>query len=219
MGSFVDEYMPPQVPGYPCISAPRFKTSIQVTAGGNERRNREWVHPLHKFILPDAEGRQWPVVDALMKHWRVMGGPECSWPWRDPLDFASRDLLEPNVAPPITEADQLIGVGDGFTDSFALVKRYEVGSRTYDRPIYLPVLDTVLIAIDGVVVDPADYTVSRPGGIVQFATPPGDTLDITAGYLFDVEVRFESDEAIEGILQTYRVGGFADITLIEVRPC
>jgi hypothetical protein len=42
---------------------------------------------------------------------------------------------------------------------------------------------------------------------------------ITAGFLFDVQVRFESDDAFEGILRTYAIGGFADITLIEVRPC
>jgi hypothetical protein len=54
---------------------------------------------------------------------------------------------------------------------------------------------------------------------VTFDTPPLAGHPIKAGYLFDVPVRFESDDAFEGILRTYAIGGFADITLIEVRPC
>lgn len=221
---FLDIYMPDEVPGYPCVSAPRTKTSIQVSAGGGEHRNQEWEHPLFRFVLPEGI-REWPVVQALSKMWRVTAGPYRSFAWRDPLDFASGDLAVPNPeedpVPGLT--DQEIGVADGFTDSFQLVKTYTYGGETYDRLIHLPVLDTVVIAIDGVVVDPTDYAVSRPGGVVTFNVPPPIPEDdpgiITAGFLFDVEVRFESDEAFEGILQTWQAGGFADLTLVEVRPC
>ncbi len=224
MTDFIDQYLPEEVPGYPCVSAPRTKTTIQVTAGGNERRNQDWEHPLHRFILPEAAGRQWEVLEALKKHWLIMGGPFHSFPFYDPLDFASIDLVKPNLTPTISMTDQYIGTADGFTDTFQLVKTYSVGPETYDRTIYLPVLDSVVVAIDGVLVPDTDYTVTRPGGAIQFDTPPPDaTIDdpgiITAGFLFDVEVRFESDDAFEGILRTYQVGGFADIVLIEVRPC
>ena len=77
----------------------------------------------------------------------------------------------------------------------------------------------VVIAVDGATIDPADYSVSRPGGEVTFDTPPPNGDPVTAGYLFDCEVRFESDDAFEGILRDFQIGGFADITLIEVRPC
>jgi uncharacterized protein (TIGR02217 family) len=99
------------------------------------------------------------------------------------------------------------------------VKTYSVGPETYQRPIYLPVLSSVKVAADGVLVPSADYTVSRPGGVVTFDVPPLAGVEVTAGYMFDVEVRFESDDAFEGILRTYAIGGFADITLIELRPC
>lgn len=217
--SFIDEYLPFGVPGYPCASVPRTKTSINVTSGGRESRNREWEHPLHRFILPQAAGRQWEVVEELKKHWLIMAGPAHSWPFKDPLDFASTDLPNPNVAPTVAASDQLIGTGTGFTDTFQLTKTYTVGAQTYIRNIHLPVLSSVVISANAVVVDPADYSVSRPGGVVTFDTPPTNGHVIRAGFLFDCEVRFESDDQLESILRTYQVGGFADIALIEVRPC
>lgn len=224
MTRFVDEYLPAKVPGYPCISSPRFKTTIQVSSGGNERSNQDWEHPLHLFILPEAVGRDWPVIDALGKHWKIMRGRHRSFPWRDPLDFASCDLAKPDVVPAIAAVDQYIGTADGFTNRFQLVKTYSVGAETYQRPITLPVLNSVVVAIDGVLVPAANYSLSRPGGVILFAVPPLQPPGpppgiITAGYLFDVAVRFESDDAFEGILRTFAIGGFADITLIEVRPC
>lgn len=216
---FIDEYMPSKVPGTPCISSPRTKTIIQVNAGGNERRNQEWEHPLHHFMLPEATARGWDVVQDLMKHWRIMRGPYRSWPFRDPLDFASRDLVKPNLIPTVTMTDQFIGFGDGFTVAFQLIKTYSVGSETYDRTIHLPVTASVLVANNGVLVPSSNYTVSRPGGVITFSVPPLNTRSITAGFLFDNEVRFESDDQMDAILRAHHAAGFAELTLTEVRPC
>jgi hypothetical protein len=75
MARFLDIYLPAKVPGYPCVSSPRFKTTIQVSAGGGENSNQEWEHPLHKFVLPEAAGRNWSVIEAIGKHWKIMRGP------------------------------------------------------------------------------------------------------------------------------------------------
>jgi uncharacterized protein (TIGR02217 family) len=217
---FLDIYMPANVPGYPCVSAPRTKTTINVNSGGSERRNQEWEHPLHTFTMPEGI-RDWETVQNLGKMWRITAGPYRSFAWKDPLDFSSGDLTVPNpdTDPIPSMTDQSLGIGDGFTDSFQLVKTYSYGGELYDRTIHLPVLDTVVVAIDGVLVPDTDYSVSRPGGIVTFDTPPLVAEVITAGFLFDNEVRFESDDAYEGILRTWQAGGFADLTLVEVRPC
>lgn len=225
--SFIDEYLPDEVPGYPCVSAPRFKTTIQVSSGGNERRNQEWEHPLHRYILPEAIARDADVINALKKHWLIMAGPFHTFPWSDPLDKASVDhvpnLPDAELVTMIDMEDQFIGTANNIADTFQLVKTYSVGSETYDRTIYLPLTATVIVAKDGLVVDPDDYTVSRPGGEVIFNVPPdpgvGNPGIMTAGFLFDVEVRFESDDAFEGIVRSYQVGAFADLTLCEVRRC
>lgn len=219
--SFIDEYLPDEVPGFPCMASPRFKTTIQVNAGGNERRNQEWEHPLHLYTLPEAIAREWDQIENLKKHWMIMKGAFHSFPFSDPFDFASIDLTTPNTEPTVTMTDQLIGTADGFTDSFQLVKTYSVGGNTYDRTIHHPILDSVLIARDGVLVPDTDYTVSRTTGVVTFDVPPtiGGAGLITAGFLFDVEARYESDDVLGSIMRTTTVGGFADLTLVEVRPC
>lgn len=228
---FLDEYMPAEVPGYPCVAAPRTSTSIAETAGGNEQANQNWEHPRRRFVLPEAAGRDWTVIQALMDFWLILRGPFRTFPWRDPLDKASIPLRVPNepdeeVLERISGGDQLIGTGDGFTDAFQLTKTYVVGGESYVRRLHLPVTTAVLVEIDGKAHDDPthaggaySFTVSRPGGVVTFDRPVAAGLSVRAGFLFDCEVRFESDEAFEGILRTYQVGGFADITLIEVRPC
>lgn len=218
---FLDVYMPDQIAGYGCVSAPRFKTTIQVNASGGEHRNQEWEHPLHRYVLPEAIARDSDVINDLRKHWFITKGPYYSFPWSDPLDKASIDHVPNALDDEITvsRTDQALGTGDGFTDTFQLVKRYSRGGQNYDRTIHLPVLDTILIANNGVLVNPADYTVSRPGGEVQFDTPPTAGHVLTWGGLFDVEVRFEADDVMEQIVRTWQTGGASDITLSEVRPC
>ena len=55
-------------------------------SGGTERRNQEWEHPLHKFVMPEGI-RDWDVVQSLGKMWKITAGPYYSFAWRDPLDF------------------------------------------------------------------------------------------------------------------------------------
>jgi uncharacterized protein (TIGR02217 family) len=222
MTRFVDVAMPAQVPGYPCNSEPRFSTTIVTVDSGAEQVNRNWLHPLWRYTLPEAV-RDWTVVEALKKHWLVMGGPERTWPFRDPLDFASVDLpmVPMQTAPAVSMTDQLIGTGDGAKTAFPLIKNYALyGASDYARPITLPVAGSVRVSVNGADVSVSNpWTVSRPGGVVTFTTPPGPGAAVRAGYLFDVEVRFESDESFAAVVRAYNAGGFADLTLLGVRSC
>lgn len=217
MTRFVDEYLPSCVAGYPVYASPRFSTDIIVVDSGREQVNQRWEHPLHRYTLPEAV-RTMATFNAVRAHWLVMRGPAKLWPFRDPFDFASVDLERPATAPAITAFDQTIGTGDGVTVAFQITKTYTVGAETYDREIYLPITSSVLVAVDGVAVT-TGWSVDRDNGIITFDNPPPATEIVTCGYLFDVSVRFESDDSFDAICQAFGVGGFADMTLIETRIC
>jgi uncharacterized protein (TIGR02217 family) len=222
MNRFVDEYAPSEMPGFPCVSSPRWSTAITQVDSGAEQVNQRWQHPLYRYTLPSAV-RDHDVFEAVRDQWLTMRGPAHTWPFRDPLDFASVPLATPNVAPAITFLDQELGIGDGAVRQFQLVKRYTRGSQIYTRTIHLPIESSVVVSVGGVDTEafspPLAWTVSRPGGVIEFDVPPSPGQIVRAGFLFDVEVRFESDDAFDGIVKTYQVSGFADITLVEVRPC
>ncbi len=222
MSRFLDLYLERCVPGYPCMSSPRWSTSITHSDSGAEQANQRWEHPLHRFTLPEAV-RDHDVYEAVRDHWLITRGPLRSFPFRDPLDFASVGLDRPNHVPPLTFTDQVIGSGDGVGVVFQLQKTYTRGLETYTRPIVHPVVSTVIVSVDGVdpstLFTPLTWTVDRLTGVVTFSGPPTPGAVVRAGYLYDVEVRFESDESFDGLLRDYGVSGFADLVLIEIRPC
>lgn len=229
MARFIDEYISSRVVGYPVQVGPRFSTQITAVDSGDEQANRRWQHPLRTINIPEGV-RDHETFEDLKDHWFIMGGPAHTFPWRDPTDFASVRLDTINEAPTIAIDDQPLGTGDGLTREFQLVKRYQVGANTYDRNIEFPVASSVIIGIAepgsplSVVAledfSPAiTFTVSRPGGIVTFSSAPPAGCTLTAGFLFDIQVRYESDDTFAGIMRTFGVSGFADIPLMEVRYC
>jgi len=87
--------------------------------------------------------------------------------------------------------DQPLGMGDGAATSFQLVKRYVSGGEWAERPIRKPVSGSVLVAVDGVEV--SAFEVDHVTGVVTFDAAPADGAVLTAGYAFDVPVRFDAD--------------------------
>lgn len=223
---FIDQYPPDSVMKFGFVSSPRFSTSITAVSSGAERRNRNWKHPLHRFTAPEAVECHEHLID-LHNMWMVTAGPVHTFPFRDPLDFASRDLPAAGVIPAIGPTDQILGFGNGERTEFQLVRRYSFGGEFYERRISKPVVSSVSVAINAL--DPGDvppidggpytWTVDRMTGLVTFNKPLEDGVLVTAGFLFDVEVRFESDDAYDGIVRAYRVSGHADLAFTEVRPC
>lgn len=222
MNRFKDITLSDTIPGYPCTVVPKWSTDIQTVDSGAERVNQRWSDPLRTFIFPDAI-REHDTFEEIYSLWLTMRGPYYTFAFSDPLDFASVPLELPNVAPTIGFLDQSLGTGDGFTKTFQLTKTYTSGSESYTRDIYHPVTSSVLIGFDGANVDTLSptpiWSVDRNTGVVTFETAPASGVVITAGFYFDVEVRFSSDTDFEGVVRTTNVSGFSDLTLVEVRPC
>lgn len=216
MSRFIDEYLPECIPGYPCVSTPVWGNVISRVSSGAENVRQIWSQPLHSFSLPVAT-RKHETIEALKSMWFITAGNAKTFPFRDPMDFASVALEAPNQIPVISNMDQFIGTGDGVNRDFQLVKRYEVGAEIFDRIIYLPVVDSILVSINGT--NSTAYTATRYGGIITFDTPPDDGDVIRAGFLFDVEVRFADNDTYAGVMRAFTASGFQDITLLETRPC
>lgn len=227
MSRFVDLYLPDAVPGYPVLASPRWSTEIVSVDSGDEQVNQRWAHPLYRYTLPEAV-RTMDVFNAVRDHWLIVAGPARAFPFRDPLDFASVPLVTPARTPTTSPTDQVLGLGDGFTRSFQLRKTYTRGGFSYARTIRLPVVSSIRVwrdrhfdSVSGQWVEAGEmsggFSVERTSGIVTFETPPAAGATLKWGGLFDVAVRFESDDAFDGILRTFGLGGFADLTLIEKR--
>ena len=115
--------------------------------------------------------------------------------------------------------DQTIGTGDGTTTQFQLLKRYQSGSQTEVRSITKPVADTVLVGVNGTLVtEGVEYTVDTTTGIITFTTAPTSGHSITAGFQFDVPVRFgaDTDQALTLNIQSFSSGDMESMTLNEV---
>ena len=132
--------------------------------------------------------------------------------WKDWLDHKSSS---PSAPPAPT--DQLLGTGDGATTDFALVKVYAPGTNEFRRPITKPVAGTVRVAVDGVeLTEGPDFTVDATTGVVSLSTPPPAGASITAGFEFDVPVRFDTD-AIHVNVAAFEAGEIPSIPIVEVR--
>lgn len=111
--------------------------------------------------------------------------------------------------------DQPIGIGDGVTTVFQLVKRYTSGAQSWTRSIAKPVAGTVTIALNGTL-QPSGWTIDTTTGLVTFAAPPAAGVAVTAGFAFDVPVRFDTD-VLDVTLDLERLGSITSIPLLEIR--
>lgn len=223
---FLDDYAPEFLRRFDFVSVPRWSTNIGSVANGGEQRNQNWLHPLHRYTAPNAIDCHYKLMD-LHKMWMVCRGPLHTFPMRDPFDCASLPTTSGDRAPAVTRLDQSIGTGDGMRRAFQLQKHYNFAGHKYSRPIDLPVVDSVVIGINGI--DPMDipvnqggpnaWTVDRRGGVVTFDRAPPAGAALTAGFVFDVECRFESDDAFDIVSRSFGASGTSDVVFVEVRPC
>lgn len=191
---------------------PERLTEVITLASGREVRNSRWAHSRRRY---DA-GFGVRTLDALAEtvaFFEERRGRLHGFRWRDPLDWKS---CPPSQAPEAT--DQVIGHGDGVTATFQLGKDYGSGIATYRRPIVKPVAGEVLIAVDGVpVLQPEAASCDATTGLVTFLAgqvPPSGAV-VTAGFLFDVPVRFDID-AIEVDLSAFEAGEITRIPVVEI---
>jgi uncharacterized protein (TIGR02217 family) len=108
-------------------------------------------------------------------------------------------------------------VGDDVTSDFQLVKQYRSGGQVYERPITKPVEGTVRVGLGGdEQQESMHYEVEAETGMIRFAHPPNEGVEITAGFEFDVPVRFDIDR-IQTSLASFQAGDAPNVPIVEVR--
>lgn len=188
---------------YGTSGGPRRPTDILQMANGSEVRNAKGRHSRRTYnaiagIKTEIEATE------LIHFFEARRGPLCGFRFRDPLDHKSAD--------PVTVTDQIIGTGDGHRKTFQLVKTYGDDPHAYIRPITKPVDGTVNVAVDGV---QNEISCDLMTGQVTFETAPVPGSLITAGFEFDVPVRFASD-ALDITLDDFGAMQIQDVPLIEI---
>lgn len=186
------------------------RTEIVTLGSGFERRSTPWAQGRRRYLI-GANLRSLDDMAALTAFFEARQGRLYGFRFRDFADFKS---CAPSEA--VSPLDQSLGVGDGVRTTFELGKRYGPGDATTDRRIHKPVEGTVTVAIDGVQADAAAFEVELTTGAIIFAAPPGAGAAVTAGFEFDVPVRFDADR-IDVTLESFAAGRMAAVPLIEVR--
>lgn len=183
---------------------PAFSTAIVTTASGHEQRNSDWADARLRFDAGPGV-RSEADVNALLAFFRARRGAARGFRFRDPFDNASGE------APAF--GDQRIGEGDGVLTRFPLVKLYG-GVDPQRRRITRPVPGSVRLGLNGV--EQITGWSLEAGGIVRFDQPPAAGAIVTAGYRFDVPVRFAEDR-LEVSRATHGAAAAASVPLIEIR--
>jgi uncharacterized protein (TIGR02217 family) len=188
---------------------PERRTRIVELASGREERNTPWAGSRRRY---DASYgiRKADDLAAVIAFYEARMARLRGFRWKDWADYKS---CLPSQNP--SASDQLIGQGDGTATAFQLAKTYSSGLQSYVRAITKPVAGTVLVAVGGVA-QSSGWLVDMTTGIVTFTAAPANGTSVTAGFEFDVPVRFGSD-LMDVNLDIERLGSIASIPLVEIR--
>ena len=212
MSGFHDILFPLSI-GFGSSGGPERRTDIVLLGSGHEERNARWADSRRRY---DAGTGVHSLADlhTLIAFFEERRGRLYGFRWRDRGDFKS---CAPNQTPAAT--DQAIGTGDGTKTAFQLTRAYGSAFDPYLRTITKPVAGSVRVAVDGTEqTEGTDFSVDAASGIVTFmpGAVPGNGTAITAGFAFDVPVRFDTDR-LNINLASFEAGEVPNVPVVEIR--
>ena len=187
---------------------PERKTDVVTLASGREQRNGRWQHSRRRYNAGYGVKSRADMA-AVLAFFEERRGRLHGFLWRDGLDYSSGGAVP-------TALDQSIGTGDGATTVFQLTKRYGANFDPYFRPITRPVSGSVKVAVAGSEVL-SGWAVDGATGVVTFGVAPANGALVTAGFLFDVPVRFDTDR-LDVELTSFDGAEVPAIPLVEILP-
>ena len=210
IASFSEERFPLRV-AFGTSGGPERRTEIVRLSTGFESRNQRHSHAFRRYDAGSGVKSREDLF-AVLDFFEARRGKLVGFRFRDPLDHASAPPGQP-----VRAFDQGLGDGDGITREFRLVKRYGTGADAYVRPIAKPVAGSVVVAVDGATLPSAGFAVNAATGVVTLAEAPAAGKTVTAGFQFDVPVRFDLDQLVVN-LAAFDAGDIPAIPLVEIRP-
>ncbi|MEM9909488.1 MAG: DUF2460 domain-containing protein [Pseudomonadota bacterium] len=193
------------------IGGPERRTDVVILANGFEERNTPWRHSRRRYDAGVAMGSL-EDIETVIAFFEARQGQIFGFRWKDWTDFKSC-----GAKAGVRFDDQIIGTGDGVAAAFQLIKIYRSGENTYERPISKPVAGTVQLGLDGIEQQEGiDYDVDTTTGLVTFTDPVGAGVLVTAGFEFDVPVRFDVDR-IATSLASFQAGEIPSVPILELR--
>jgi uncharacterized protein (TIGR02217 family) len=191
---------------------PERRTEIVVLGSGAEERNSRWADSKRSYNAGYGVKRV-DDLHAIIAFFEERRGRLHGFRWKDWSDYKS---CAPGAS--VSPLDQQIGAGDGVAAAFQLTKTYGASFAPWTREIKKPVAGSVAIAIDGVTESGSHYAVNSTTGVVTFAAGhiPGAGATVSAGFEFDVAVRFDCDK-LEIDLGLIEAGNIPNIPIVEIR--
>lgn len=193
------------------VGGPERRTDIVTLANGFEERNTPWAHSRRRYDA-GLGMRSLDDIETLLSFFEARQGQMFGFRWKDWSDFKSGAATGE-----VAQGDQIIAEGDGVATEFQLVKTYSSGGFSYVRPVVKPVLGTVRVGVEqDEMREGVDFEVDLNSGLVTFYSPPPERVDITAGFEFDVPVRFDTDK-IQTSVASFQAGDVPNVPVVEVR--
>lgn len=212
MAAFHDILFPMDV-ALGASGGPERVTQVVTSATGREERNTRLADSRRRWDAGYGV-KTLAALSEVVAFFEERRGRLHGFRWRDRLDHSS---APPGHGP--GPLDQRIGTADGTTVSFALTKTYGALHAPYVRPIAKPVAGTVRVALDGVEqFEGTGFFLDAGAGRISFPAghAPAAGAVVTAGFLFDVPVRFDTD-FLEVNLSAFAAGDIPRIPVIEIR--
>ena len=193
------------------VGGPERRTEIVTLANGFEERNTPWAHSRRRY---DAGVGMQSLDDVaiLIAFFEAREGQLHGFRWKDWSDYKSC-LPSGDIG----FEDQVIAHGDGVRTQYPLARAYVSGAASYSRPITKPVPGTVLVGVQRTqMTDSIHFSVDTSTGIITFEHPPEAGVEISAGFEFDVPVRFDTDR-IQTSVASFQAGDVPNVPVVEVR--
>lgn len=208
--NFHEDRFPPRL-SLGSSGGPERKTEVVTLANGFEERNTPWENSRRRYDAGVAM-KSLDDLQAVIAFFEARRGRLFGFRWKDWSDFKS---CAPSQT--VSGLDQEIGVGDGAKSVFQLSKTYTSGGADYQRRILKPVEPSVKIAVNGVdLFAGQDFGVDASTGVVSIYNAPENDAVVSAGFEFDVPVRFDSD-FLDVTVASFSAGEIPSVPVVEVR--